>query len=116
LAIEASPDAIAAADADADAFLAFLAFFGLADASPEAAAEAAAGAEAAGAAAWLAANAETVNRLATKAAIIFFILNLLNSGLVKQACLKPSHNEGHKHPVDSYFKKIREISRNSEKC
>jgi MoxR-like ATPase len=74
----ASPDAIA----EADAFLAFLAFLaGLADASPEAIAEAAeaagAEAEAEGAAEWEAAKAETANRPVTKAAIRFFMVNLL---------------------------------------
>jgi hypothetical protein len=78
LAIEASPEAIAAAEADA--FLAFFAFLaGLADASPEAiaAAEAEAGAEAAAAGAEAeaeAAKAEVANMLATKTAINFFIL------------------------------------------
>lgn len=76
LAIEASPEAIAAAEADA--FLAFLAFLaGLADASPEAIAEAEAAGAAAGAEAEAdaeAAKAEVANMLATKTAINFFIL------------------------------------------
>lgn len=81
-AIEASPDAIAAAEADA--FLAFLAFLaGLADASPEAIAPdaaadedaAAAGADACADADAPAANADTANRLATRAAISLFIFN-----------------------------------------
>lgn len=79
--LEAEAEAIAAS-AEAEAifsFLAFLAFFGLAEASPEAmAAEAIAEPEAAaGAELWLPAKAETENRPAAKAAINLFILKLL---------------------------------------
>ena len=77
LAAGAAAGALAAALSDAAfAFFAFFAFFGfLAGASPDAAVEAAAGAEAAGAEAWPAANAETENKPATKAAINLFMVN-----------------------------------------
>ena len=79
LAIEASPEAIAEPEAIADAsfFLAFLAFFGLAEASPEAiAAEADAEAAIASAEAE-AAKAEVANMLAIRTAMSFFHFEFL---------------------------------------
>lgn len=116
--MEADAEAAAAADASADAealaFLAFFAFFGLADASAEAAAgaeadaEAAAGAEAEADAE--AAKAEAANRLATKAAMIFFILKSfvwVKFGILCESC---ALNEAGFNLVDSVSQK------KSKKC
>lgn len=118
--MEADAEAAAAADASADAealaFLAFFAFFGLADASAEAAAgaeadaEAAAGAEAEADAEAEAAKAEAANRLATKAAMIFFILKSfvwVKFGILCESC---ALNEAGFNLVDSVSQK------KSKKC
>ncbi|WP_338848257.1 hypothetical protein V8J88_05320 [Massilia sp. W12] len=121
--LEAEADAAAAeagaeASAEALAFLAFLAFFGLAEASAEAAAEAgaeAAAAEAAGAEAEAeAAKAEAANRLATRAAMIFDILKSFVLGGLKirdslfRICC---HNGVRGNRVDSFLAEIRKKSK-----
>jgi hypothetical protein len=70
---EAEAEAVAA-EADSEAFLAFLCLAGLAEASPDAMAEAEAEPEAEGAAMWLAAKAEVANSEATSTANSFFMV------------------------------------------
>ncbi len=110
---EASPDAAAAAEAEADAFLAFLTFFGLADASADAAAGAEAAADAGAAAAAEAeaiaeaAKAEVANIEAIMTAINFFILV---PRLVKKMVIRfesMCNNDGKQWRLTAFRKKFK---------